>query len=205
MTFNIFGAYVLSRRNLMLKPLIVVIIVIPMYLSGGLIPSFLLVRDLKLLDTIWSLLIPGAVSTYNIIVMRTAFTQIPESLEESAWIDGAGNFTLLFRIILPVSLANLAVITLFYAVGHWNSWFSAAIFLRDRNKFPLQLFLREILIANTPMISNTESSLNEFGLFYMDELIKYCTIIVSTVPILCVYPFAQKYFTKGVMIGAIKG
>jgi putative aldouronate transport system permease protein len=203
MFFTIFGAYVLSRRNLALKKLIMMMVVITMYLHAGLIPDFLLVRNLGLYNSRFALLVPQLIGTWNMIVMKTSFTHVPSSLEESAMIDGAGDLTILARIILPVSKATLAVMVLFYAVGHWNSWFSAAIYLKDRSKFPLQLFLREILIANTSM-GYSQGAVVEDIEYLLDEVIKYCSIIVATVPILLIYPMIQKYFIKGVMLGSIK-
>jgi putative aldouronate transport system permease protein len=200
------GAYVLSRRNLMLKKPLMIMVVITMYFSGGLIPSFLLVKNLGMYDTRFALIVPGLIATWNMIVMKTAFSAVPESLEESAKMDGANDFTILFRIIIPVTKATLAVIVLFYAVAHWNSWFSAMVYLRDRGLYPLQLLLREILIANSAggnLIDEVAVSEDDRALVYV--IIKYCTIIVATVPILFIYPFCQKYFMKGVMLGSIKG
>lgn len=196
------GAYGLSRQNVMWKNPIMFFIVFTMFFSGGLIPSYLLVTGLGMLDSLWALIIPGAVSAFNLIIMRTAFQSIPHSLEESAKLDGANDFTVLIRIILPLSMPVIAVMILFYGVGHWNSWFGAMIYLRDRELYPLQLVLREILITNS-----TDSMLTSAGTadkMPIGETIKYATIIVATVPILLLYPFLQKYFVKGVMIGAIK-
>ena len=203
MILTILGAYVLSRQRMMLKRALLFFVTLTMYINAGLIPLFLVVKGLGLYNSRWAILLPVGVSTYNLIVMRTSFAHIPRALEESAMMDGAGDLTILFRILLPVSKATLAVMVLFYAVSHWNSWFSASIYLQDRKLFPLQLYLREILIANSTAI-NGEPSDPLDGLFYLEELIKYCTIIVSTVPILAAYPFAQKYFVSGVMLGSLK-
>lgn len=172
--------------------------------SGGLIPFFLVVDGLGLTGSIWALIIPYAVSMYNIIIMRTSFSSIPVSLEESARIDGANDFFILFRIILPLSMPVVAVMILFYGVGHWNSWFAAVIFLRDRKLFPLQLILREILVTNdvSKMMAVRELTAADEQLYRM--LIKYSTIVVASLPIVCIYPFLQKHFVKGVMIGSIK-
>ncbi|WP_195574446.1 carbohydrate ABC transporter permease [Paenibacillus sp. 1001270B_150601_E10] len=196
------GAYGLSRQNVMWKNPIMFFIVFTMFFSGGLIPNYLLVAELGMLDSLWALIIPGAISAFNLIIMRTAFHGVPISLEESAKLDGANDFTVLFRIIIPLSLPVIAVMILFYGVGHWNSWFSALIYLRDRELYPLQLVLREILITNSTdsMMTGT----NAADTMPIGETIKYATIIVATVPILVLYPFLQKYFVKGVMIGAIK-
>jgi putative aldouronate transport system permease protein len=194
------GAYALSRSNYMFKRTITIGIVFTMYFSGGLIPNFLLVRAIGIYDTRWALVLPGAIATWNLIVMKTSFQHIPASLEESAKIDGANDFVILFRIFLPVAKATLAVMTLFYAVGHWNAWFNAMIYLQNRGKYPLSLFLREILIANS-----TSGNVNpDADIFFLDEVIKYATIIVSTLPILAAYPFAQRYFMTGVMLGSLK-
>lgn len=197
------GAYALSRQNVMWKNPIMFMIVFTMFFSGGLIPSFLLVNNLGLLDSRWALIFPSAMSAYNLIIMRTSFQAIPVSLEESAKLDGANDFTILFRIVLPLSMPVVAVMILFYGVGHWNSWFPALIYLRTRELYPLQLILREILITNS-----TDSMMTAIGggdKMPIGETIKYATIIVATIPILLLYPFLQKYFVKGVMIGAIKG
>lgn len=197
------GAYALSRENVMWKNPIMFMIVFTMFFNGGLIPTYLLVGNLGMLDSRLALIIPSAMSAYNLIIMRTAFQGIPVSLEESAKLDGANDFTVLFRIVLPLSMPVVAVMILFYGVSHWNSWFNALIYLRTRDLYPLQLILREILITNS-----TDSMMTGVGgadKMPIGETIKYATIIVATVPILLLYPFLQKYFVKGVMIGAIKG
>lgn len=198
------SAYVLSRRGPMLNKFFMRMITFTMFFSGGTIPFFLVVDRLGMTDTRWALLIPYAISTYNTIVMRTSFQQIPVSLEESARIDGANDFIILFRIIIPLSQAVIAVITLFVAVGNWNSWFPAVLFLRDRTKFPLQLILREVLILNDTSSSIATKEMSQAQSDLYKSLVQYCTIAVATLPIICVYPFLQKYFVKGVMIGSIK-
>lgn len=199
------GGYVLSRKNLMLFKPIMVMIMFTMYFSGGLVPNYLLMQKLGILDSMWSMILPGAISTYNLIVMRSAFQNIPASLEESARLDGANDLVILFRIILPLTKATLAVVGLYYAVGHWNSWFNAMIYLKDKTKFPLQLILREILILNqTDSVMGQGSASGTVNKGIYKDLVQYCTIIVSTVPIFFVYPFLQKYFTKGVMVGSLK-
>lgn len=200
------GAYVLSRKNLMIKRFLMIMVVVTMYFGGGIIPLFLLVKDLGMYDSRLALIIPSAIGTWNLIVMRTAFQAIPDSLEESARIDGANDFIILFRIILPVAKATIAVMVLFYAVGHWNSWFHAMIFLRDRKLYPLQLLLREILISNSASGNLLEGAVIEDSeKALVDVVIKYSTIVVATLPILFMYPFCQKYFMKGVMVGSVKG
>ncbi len=207
MVMTILGAYALSRKNMMLKKPIMLMITFTMFFSGGLIPSYLVVQSLGLLNSRLALIIPSALSTWNLLVLKTSFGEIPESLLESARIDGANEFLILRRIVIPVSMASIMAITLFYAVGRWNEWFSALLYLQDRTKYPLQMFLRELLVLPqassnvfaAEVVSGGESSV------LLKEVIKYCTIIVSTLPILCFYPFLQKYFVKGVMVGSLKG
>ncbi len=198
---TLLAAYFLSRKNLPGKTVLTVLIMFTMYFSGGMIPGYLNIQQLGLYDTRWALLIPGALSTSNLIIMRTAMSSIDDSLTESAMLDGAGHMTILWKILVPLTKATIAVLVLYYGVGHWNSWFSALIYLEDKSKQPLQLVLRQILIL---------SDLSDAGIGGDDtemlaETIKYATIIVSTAPILALYPFLQKYFTKGVMVGAVKG
>lgn len=196
------GAYILSRKKFLLKKFFMVMVIITMYFNGGMIPRFLVVQGLGMTNTIWSMLLPCAMSTWNLIILRTAFMGIPSEIEESAKIDGANDFVILFRIILRLTVPVVAVLALLYGVYHWNAWFDAMVFIRDRRIFPLQLFLREILIQNeTTDISLSFSSEEES----LSELVRYCTIIVAIAPIICVYPFLQRYFVKGIMIGALKG
>ncbi|CAM4296832.1 carbohydrate ABC transporter permease [Paenibacillus phoenicis] len=206
-TVNIFmtalGAYVLSRKNVMWNKVFMFIIVFTMFFGGGLIPMYLIVKGVGLLDSLWSTIIPFAVSTFNLIIMRTSFMGIPDSLEESAKIDGANHFTILFRIIIPLSMPVIAVMILYYAVDKWNGWFYASVFIRSRELFPLQLVLREILISNSTDSMSIGASAGDR--FQIGETIKYATIIVATFPIMCIYPFLQRYFVKGVMVGSLKG
>ncbi len=195
-------AYPLSRKKFGARNVLMMFIAFTMFFSGGLVPSYLLVKTLGMINTRWAIVIPAAISTYNLIIMRTFFESIPESIHESATIDGCPEFKILLRIFLPLSLPVMAVMVLFYAVAHWNSYFSAMIYLNDEDKYPLQLWLRKILIQyeqNDILHDITE------GRDVVGQSVRYATIIVSTVPILLVYPFLQKYFVKGVMIGAIKG
>ncbi len=197
------GAYALSRKGYYWKNFFMFVIVFTMFFGGGLIPFYLVVKTLGLTDNMLALILPPAISTYNLIIMRTSFAAIPDSMEESAKIDGANDFIILYKIIVPLSMPVIAVMILFYGVYHWNAWFNAMIFLRNRNLYPLQLVLREILIA-----SSTDSMTTGVGGLDKEpvgETVKYATIMVATLPILFVYPFLQKYFVKGVMIGAIKG
>jgi putative aldouronate transport system permease protein len=198
------GAYALSRKWLMGRGVLMFIIVIPMFFGGGLIPSYLLIRDIGLYNTFWVLVIPGLISSWNIIMMRTYFQSLGDALEESAKLDGANDMIVLFKIIVPCAKPIMAVIALWTVVGHWNAWFDASIYLKDSDLFPLQLILRKILINN---------STNEMGDFKsmagatvdITKGLKYATIIITTAPILAIYPFLQKYFVKGVMIGSLKG
>ena len=194
------AAYCLSRKNVMWKNIMMVAIVFSMYFSGGMIPFYLVVKSVGLNDSIWSLIIPTAVNTYNLIIMRTAMASVPESLEESAKLDGANHWTILWKIMVPLVKPTIAVICLYYAVEHWNSWFNAMLFIRDKADYPLQLVLREILLQNdtTAMTAGAEDML-------LSETIQFATIVVATLPILAIYPFVQRYFVKGVMIGAVKG
>ncbi|MDF2921443.1 MAG: sugar transporter permease [Paenibacillaceae bacterium] len=197
------GAYVLSRRNVMWNKAFMFIIVLTMFFNGGLIPFYLIVKGVGLTNSLWSTILPFSISTFNLIIMRTSFMAIPESLEESAKIDGANHFIILLRIILPLSMPVIAVMILYYAVEKWNGWFYASVFIKDRNLFPLQLTLREILIANST--DSMMEGANAGDRFQIGETIKYATIMVASVPILVLYPFVQKYFVKGVMVGALKG
>lgn len=200
---TIVGAYFLSRKGVMFKRPIMLFIIFTMYFQGGLIPTYLTVRALNLDNTLWALIVPGAVSTFNLIIMRTAFAAIPDSMEESAKLDGASHVTILFRIMAPLALPTIAVLVLYYGVGHWNSWFGAMIYLRKRELFPLQLILREIIIQNDTNAMTTGAGYDDREM--LSETIKYAVIIVATAPILALYPFLQKYFVKGIMIGAVKG
>ncbi|HML45393.1 MAG TPA: carbohydrate ABC transporter permease [Clostridia bacterium] len=202
---TLLGAYFMSRKSMMLKKPLTFVVILTMYVSAGLIPHFLLVRSLGLYDTRWAVILPSVINTYNMIVMRTAIMALPDSLEESAMLDGAGELTILFRIILPLIKATVAVIILFFAVAWWNAWFNAAIYIRDRSKYPLQLFLREILIASTTDGNDGAPATSDQGVYYLEAVIKYSAIIISTVPILCAYPFVQKYFVQGMMLGSLKG
>lgn len=207
LAFNIslttLGAYALSRKELMVRRPIMLMIIFTMFFSGGLIPNYILVRNLGMVDTRWALFIPTAISAYNLIIMRTSFESIPDTLIEAAKLDGAGDFTILFRVALPISNAVVAVMVLFYAVEQWNSWFPAFIYLKNRKLWPLQLVLREIIIENN--VSDMLTGVDAAEMLAVSESIKYATIVVATLPILCIYPFLQKYFVKGVMIGAVKG
>lgn len=198
---TISAAFCLTRRGLPGRNGILFLILFTMYFSGGLIPSYLVVRSLKLLDTPFAVLLPGAVSTYNLIITITYFRGLPYELEEAAKIDGAGDYTVLFRIMVPLATPIIAVIALYYMVGIWNNYFTPMLYLNKRSLFPLQLFLREILIQNNT--ASITASQSDSAQAYAEN-VKYAIIVVSTVPVMCVYPFLQRYFVKGIMIGAIK-
>ncbi|MFG1732700.1 carbohydrate ABC transporter permease [Paenibacillus sp. 843] len=202
-TLTAFGAYALSRKGLRYRKQLMLFIVFTMFFSGGLIPLYFTVKCLELTNTLWSLIIPQAISAFNLIIMRTAFEAVPDSLEESAKIDGANEFVILFRIMMPLCMPVIAVMLLYYGVSHWNSWFQAMIYLQDRSLYPLQLVLRELLLLNDASSMASGASGGEVAV--IGETLKHATIIVATVPILLVYPFLQKYFVKGALIGAIKG
>ncbi len=195
------AAYFFSRKNVLFKKPLMLLIMFTMFFSGGTIPFYLTLKDMHLIDTRWGLIIPFMISTYNMIIMRTSFEAIPESLTEAARIDGAGHITILVKVILPLSKAILAVMVLYYGVSIWNGWFWATAILRDREKYPLQVVLREILISNDSQGMNAGAVGDAEA---VAQSIRYATIMVATVPILLVYPFLQKYFASGVMIGAVK-
>lgn len=195
-------AYPLSRTYLTFRKFYNILILIPMFFGGGLIPTFLNIRNLSMYDTVWAIVLPGAISSWNLIIMRTFFMSLPMELEESAQLDGANELIIFLRIILPLSMASLATITLFYAVGHWNSWFNAMIYFKSSSSYPLQTILRSIVIDNQ---MSEEIQMDEIANPVSAEGIKYSTLVVSMVPMMVVYPFVQKYFVKGVMIGSLKG
>ncbi|MDU0201180.1 MULTISPECIES: carbohydrate ABC transporter permease [Paenibacillus] len=201
-TLTSFGAYALSRKSLQYRKPLMLFIIFTMFFSGGLIPLYLTVKGVGLVDSLWALIIPQAINTFNLILMKTAFEAIPDALEESAKMDGANDFVILFRIVLPLSMPVIAVMLLYYGVSHWNSWFNAMIFLQERSLYPLQLVLREILLQGE---ANANTGASDGDAAMLAATLKYATIIVATVPILFVYPFLQKYFVKGALIGAIKG
>lgn len=203
------AAYALSRKDFVGRGLITGLLLVTMFVSGGLIPSYLLIKSLGLIDTIWVMVLPGAASVYNIIVCRTFFQgSIPNELEESAKIDGASNFRLFMKIILPLSAPIIAVMALFYGVGHWNSYFNALIYIRNEDLYPLQLVLRQILVlqemsAEMSMTGTTAEALQNQAT--IADIVKYAVIIIATLPLIVIYPFMQRFFVKGVMIGSVKG
>lgn len=199
-------AYPLSRKDFAGHNVIMVILTVTMFFNGGLIPTYLIYKQLHITNTIWVMLIPGLVSVYNTILMRTFFQNLPYDLQEAAMIDGCSNMRILLQIIIPLSKPIIAVMVIYYGVGHWNEYFNALVYLTDKKLQPLQLVLREILITMTDSGGDKAmSDTSHSEKVRMAESLKFAAIIVSTVPMLCLYPFAQKYFAKGVMIGAIKG
>ncbi len=209
MLFTTTMAYALSKSRLPFQSFFTKLVLFTMYVSGGMIPTFLLVNSLGLYDTLWALILPSAISTYNLIVLRSFFAALPVELEESASLDGANDITVFLKIVLPLSKAGLATIALFYLVGHWNSFYSAMIYLKDVNKYPLQLILRNIVIegqmANELAAAGQAAAAEEFFGKASVNSIKYATLFISIVPMMIIYPFIQKYFVKGVMIGSLKG
>ncbi len=204
LVLNILAAYVMSRKNLYWGKLFSFIVLFTMMFNGGLVPTFIQIRNLKMLNTIWAVILPSALSAYNIIIMRTSFAGIPEEMLEAARIDGAGHTRILLQIVLPVSKAIIMVIVLFYGVLHWNEWFNAAIYLpQARSKFPLQLVLREIVLLSSENSIVADADGQDVMIYR--PLIKYATIMVSVIPMMALYPFVQRYFVSGVMIGSVKG
>lgn len=197
------GAYSLSKPEMLFRKTFMVMVVITLFFSGGMIPTFLVVRSYDLLDTIWAMVLPGAISTWNLIVMRTFFSAMPQEVEESGKIDGLTEIGIFFRLVLPLSKAILATIGLFYGVAIWNNFFSALLYLRDADLFPLQVIVRNMVLQGSGG-ANGASNVGGDSLI-VDESLKYATIIVTTVPILLVYPFLQKHFAKGALIGSVKG
>jgi putative aldouronate transport system permease protein len=200
---TLFAAFFLASKNVYFKKPVLFMILFTMFFSGGMIPGFLNIQDLGLFDSLWALILPGAVSVYNTIICRTAIASIPESLSESARIDGANDITILFRIITPLIKPTLVVLVLYYGIGHWNSWFQASIYIRDTMKLPIQNILRSILIANSDILNAASTEGDRIDQF--SETIKYAAIVITTVPVLLIYPFLQRFFVKGVMIGSVKG
>lgn len=204
MLVTVLGAYPLAKKDVLWSNVVMLGISFTMLFNGGIIPFYMVVKNIGLYNSRLALIIPTCVSAFNLILVRTAIASIPPALEESAKLDGAGPVRILFQIILPLVKATLATVILYYAVAHWNSWFNASIFLTDRNKFPLQLILREVLINNDSSSTASSGELAGMADLYK-QLVKYCTIMVASVPILVFYPFIMKYFKSGVMIGSIKG
>ena len=203
-------SYALSRKDFFGRKPITTFYLITMFVGGGLIPTYLVVQQTGLMDTVWALVVPGALTVYNMIVARTFFTtNIPGELMEAARLDGCGNTRFFFYIVLPLSSAIIAILTLYYGIGHWNSYFSALLYITTRSKWPLQLELRSILLQNqwvqTTSVLSAEQLAERDRLQALTEMMKYSLIIISCIPMMVLYPFIQKHFVKGVMIGAVKG
>ena len=204
------AAYVLSRREFPMRGFLTVFFMITMFISGGTIPMYLWLKNLRMLNTLWAIVLPGAVSVWLVIVARTYIqSTIPEELFEATSLDGGNYFQYLFYVVLPLSKPILAVLAINFALGHWNSYYSALIYLNDASKYPLQIVLRDILVQNSVDVTNAASAgsdvNNQMHKQYLSELLKYSLIIVSSAPLLIAYPFLQKYFIKGTMVGSIKG
>ena len=199
------GAYVLSRKNLMWRNVMMMIIMFTMFFSGGMIPSYLLIDRLNMLDTVWAILLPTALSAYNVVLVRTYMSSnIPKDLYECASLDGCSDFRYLVSIVIPLSKTIIAVMALLYGVGIWNNYFNAMMYIRDRNLYPFQLVLRDVLVLNMGMGNPSDIAEQQERLMF-SYLLKYSTIVVGCLPVMIAYPFVQKYFVKGIMIGALKG
>jgi putative aldouronate transport system permease protein len=204
MFFSITAAYVLSKKRLVGRKILLSAILFTMLFSGGLIPTYLLVSDLGLTNSVWSMILPNLISTYYLIIMKNYFASLPPSLEEAATIDGANELVVLTKIYLPISTPFMATFTLFYAVERWNEWWNAFLFINDKNIKPLQIYLRDILVNfNSQLATQAQTMMTSQNKVFIQS-IQMATIIITVLPILCVYPFVQKYFVKGVMIGSIK-
>jgi putative aldouronate transport system permease protein len=197
-------AYALSKKYLFARKFFSMFVIFTMFFQGGMVPNYLLISGLGMINTIWAVILPGAVSTWYLMVMRTYFSGLPAELEEAAMVDGCNPFYVFLRITLPLSKPILVTMALFYAVGHWNAYLGPFIYLNDQAKFPLQIVLRQILITGDTNFTNSLSFLDDSDLFISDT-IKYATIMISVLPVIMAYPFIQKYFSKGVMIGSVKG
>ncbi|MDR2505991.1 MAG: carbohydrate ABC transporter permease [Oscillospiraceae bacterium] len=205
MMFTVTLAYALSKKALAGRNIMLNLVIFSMFFSGGMIPSYIVVRSLGLIDTYWSVLLPGAISAYNMMIIKNFFQNLPDGLEESAKLDGCTDIGALLHVVIPLSMPVIATFSLFYAVGHWNSYFQAMLYMsKSPNKWPLQVTLRQLILLSSAMAADPGSYTSDY-MKPPDQSVKMAVIVVSTVPILCVYPFLQKYFAKGVMIGALKG
>ena len=198
-------AYPLTRKSFCARKFYTAMVTVTLFFSGGMVPMYLAVSKFGLMDKIWALILPGAISTYNMIIIRTAFSSLPDSLIESAQLDGANDLKILFSIVIPLSKATLSTMVLFYAVGHWNSYFDAMMYIRNKNMYPLQIHLRNLLVAGIASEELQSAGTGASAFVVSERTMRAATIIVSTLPILIVYPFVQRYFVTGVMIGSVKG
>ena len=203
MVLTVLGAYLLSLKNSLLKKPIAYLILFTMYFSGGIVPGYLNIKSLHLMNTLWALILPGAISTYNMLIMRSAIGALPDALMEAAMLDGASHFQRILNVVVPLTGATSAVLMLYYAVGHWNAWFNASLYIQSPSRFPLQLVLRQVLILGED--SEMASGMDAGSEIAAATVIKYALIVISTVPIMLLYPFLQRFFVKGVMIGSVKG
>lgn len=200
MLITTMAAYVLSKKELKGQRVLMFLIVFTMMFSGGIIPTYMVIRNLGIMNTLWALIIPSALNTYNLIILRNFFSVLPKELEESAILDGCTEIGVLFKIVLPISKPAITTISLFYAVAHWNEFFAGVMYITDRNKWTLQLFLRSLLFENEAAYSSGGESL-----FLLGQPMKMAAVMMAIIPIMCAYPFFQKHFTKGVMTGSVKG
>ena len=208
LTITAMAAFVLSRKNFIPRGVIMKFITFTMFFNGGIIPLFFVVKNIGIYDTRWAFILPWAMSAYNMIIMRTFFMGIPDALEEAALLDGATDLQIFYKVYIPLSTAVIAVIAMYYGVGWWNSWYQSLILQPSNKLWPLQMILRETLISNQTVSAQSGQAMDVTMMAeesYTRELVKYCTVVVATVPILVIYPFLQKYFVKGVMLGAVKG
>ncbi|MDA3734136.1 carbohydrate ABC transporter permease [Niameybacter massiliensis] len=204
MLLSVSGAYVLSKKDLIGRKVILWLVLFTMLFNGGLVPTYLVVKDYGLVNSVWSMILPCAISTYYMIIMKNYFMSLPPSLIEAAKIDGANEFTILLKVILPISLPFMATFALFYSVERWNEWWNALLYINQKSLMPLQMYLREVLINfNAQLAAQAQAILGSGNKVYMQS-VQMATIVVATLPILCVYPFVQKHFVKGVMVGSVK-
>lgn len=204
MFLSITGAYVLSKKRLVGRNVILWFVLFTMLFNGGLVPTYLTMKGYGLVNSVWSMILPWGISTYYLIIMKNYFVSLPASLEEAAKIDGANEFTVLIKVMLPISAPFMATFALFYSVERWNEWWNALLYINKKDLMPLQMYLREVLINyNTQLATQAQTVLGDQGKVYMQS-VQMATIVVATVPILCIYPFVQKHFVKGVMVGSIK-
>ncbi len=203
MVLTVLGAYLLSLKNSLFKKPIAYLILFTMYFSGGIVPGYLNIKSLHLMNTLWALILPGAISTYNMLIMRSAIGALPDALMEAAKLDGASHFQRILNVVVPLTGATSAVLMLYYAVGHWNAWFNASLYIQSPSRFPLQLVLRQVLILGED--SEMASGMDAGSEIAAATVIKYALIVISTAPIMLLYPFLQRFFVKGVMIGSVKG
>ena len=206
MVLTVLGAYLLSLKNSLLKKPIAYLILFTMYFSGGIVPGYLNIKSLHLMNTLWALILPGAISTYNMLIMRSAIGALPDALMEAAKLDGASHFQRILNVVVPLTGATSAVLMLYYAVGHWNSYFSAMMYLPGKRSLqPLQVFLREILVLTQMGDMEEQTGVDDLGVYLLYASLKYAIIVVSAVPLLVLYPMVQKFFERGIMMGSIKG